>query len=110
MDFSVKKCFNSEALSELESMLPNSIEMTNENFENSTSKLKNFVNELVWIHILVIILASYSTFKCWRYITNFSYKFMDEIDKRKKLKRVNIFNFKKNIINFLNIFYLLFSE
>ena len=70
-------------------MIPNSVQFSDENLKDSSAKLNKFINELVWVHIIIIIFASYSMYRCWLYITKFSYKYMDEKDKRKKIKRVN---------------------
>ncbi len=72
-------------------MINNSFQFSNENLSDLSARVNNFFYELSWIHIIIIILASYSMYKCWLYITKFSYKFMDEKDKRKQLKRVKIY-------------------
>ncbi len=88
MDFSVNNCLGNIPMSDLGTMLPNKTVFQSDNLVESSSRLKKFVNELLWVHLIVIILASFSLFSSWRYITKFSYKFMDEKDKRKKIKRV----------------------
>jgi hypothetical protein len=69
-------------------MLPNSVEFSDKNFIDSSARLNRFINELVWVHIIIIMLASYSMYNCWLYIKKFSYKFMDEKNKRKMFKKV----------------------
>lgn len=73
LDFSVKKCLEPDKPLDL-----------------NYSAVNNFINNLVWVHILIIFLALFSIYKSWRYIKKFSTNFMDEKDKRKKLKRVKI--------------------
>lgn len=88
MDFSVKSCSKICPLSKFESLLSEGIGVSNQNIIDSSAKLNRFLNELTWIHLIIIILASYSMYNCLMYVTKFSFKFMDEKEKRKKLNRV----------------------
>jgi hypothetical protein len=69
--------------------LTDSILDLNDGNRYSTTEYENFVNELVWIHILILVLASYSLIKSWNYVTKFSNKYMKQTEDMKKLKKVN---------------------